>query len=445
MERFGPSANGLPPGAYQRIVEHTANPFVVIDLDGTIRYASLTVDSVIGWRPEQLVGRNMVEFLQPDEVERALQAISEINTFDRSGQGVPMVFGIVRPDGSTAPAEVGAMPMLDLPDVRGIVLRLRDYTAQRAFDDFLAGLLAGDALDDVLIALAASIATSLGSQGAVIHHGFDGTAFHSASGVGVAVGALPLDRGPWCQAVRSGAPCHRSVSRLDPAVRDAAGDLKVCWTVPILTGHGVAPGALSVWRTKPGPPLAGHRHVLEGAARHVELALVHSAEHRRLRHLAGHDSLTGVANRAEFRRRLASALAIGERDFGVAFCDLDGFKLVNDTWGHQAGDAVLVEVADRLRHQLRTGDELARIGGDEFTALVRNVADDGAALHVATRLLDAVREPFVVAGEPVQLGLSVGVAASAAGATADELLARADEALYEVKRSGGHGVRVASF
>lgn len=442
IDTFDRSWRRLPARAFRTIVEHTAHPFVVIDLDGTMRYASGEIGSVIGWQPKDLVGRNMAEFLAPADVARAIEAISEINTFDRSGSGVPMVFGIRRPDGTTAAAEVGAMPLLDVPGIHGIVLRLRGYDAQRSFDAFLAGLLAGEDFGDVLLPLAESIASSLVSQGAAIHYGFDGGSFQGVAGVGVPTGALAHDAGPWCEAVRSGTPCHRSIAKLDPTVRAAVPGLRVCWTVPVPTSHGVAPGALSVWRARPGPPLVGHRHVLERSARYVELALVHSAEHRRLRHLAGHDSLTGVANRAEFRHRLASALAIGERDVAVAFCDLDGFKQINDRWGHQAGDQVLVEVAERLRDQLRVGDELARVGGDEFTVLVRNVADAQAALHVATRLLDAVRAPFRVGTHEVRLGLSIGVARSRRGVTADELLATADTALYDVKRGGGSGVRL---
>jgi diguanylate cyclase (GGDEF)-like protein/PAS domain S-box-containing protein len=444
--RTGPvlaSATDLPLDAYRIIVENTAHPFVIIATDGTIRFASAGTPGTIGWPVHQLVGRNMAEFLAPDDVARAIEAISEINTFDRQGSGVPMVFQVIRPDGGTTWTEVGAMPLLDVPGVEGIVLRLRTYDAQERFDEFLAALLGDEPLGDVLTALTRSITSSLWCDGAVVHYGFDGMAFEGAAGVGIPADLHPLTDGPWCEAVRTGEPHHRAVEKLDPAVQAVAGRLRVCWTVPVAMSQGVAPAALSVWREHLGPPLIGHRHVLDRSARYVELALVRTAEHRRLRHMAGHDSLTGVANRAEFRHRLAAALAIGERDLAVAFCDLDGFKRVNDTWGHRAGDAVLVEVADRLRAQLRLGDELARLGGDEFTALARSVVDTEAAMHVGSRLLAAFRDPFVVEGNEVRLGLSVGVALSTPGVAADALLARADDALYLVKREGGGGVRVA--
>jgi len=169
---------------------------------------------------------------------------------------------------------------------------------------------------------------------------------------------------------------------------------------------------------------------------------VRTAEHQRLRHLAGHDALTGVANRTEFRDRLAHAIAIGERDLAVAFCDLDRFKPINDTYGHRVGDMVLVEVAERLRGCLRAGDELARVGGDEFTVLLRNVPDERAARHVSERLLASMREPFVVEGTQESIGLSVGLVLATAGAPADALLEQADDALYDVKRAGGGSARV---
>src|SRR5213076_1422544 len=120
---------------------------------------------------------------------------------------------------------------------------------------------------------------------------------------------------------------------------------RACWTMPVPQTPGLAAAVLSVWREDRGAPFIGHRHVLERSARYVQLALVRTAEHQRLRHLAGHDALTGVANRTEFRDRLAHALAIGEQDLAVAFCDLDRFKPVNDTYGHRVGDDVLVAVA----------------------------------------------------------------------------------------------------
>lgn len=433
----------LPESIFRSIVDGTAYPFVLITTDGTVLFASASIADLLGWVPEEVVGRNIAEFLDAEELTTAITAIEEIEAINRSGAGVPMVFHVLRRDGTRRWLEVGAMPMLDEPGIEAIALRLRPQDAQQHFDDFLARLLAGEPLDEVLAALSRSITESLDALGVVIHHNFDGRAFAGSAGHGIPLDLLPRDRGPWCQAVLEREERVCSKVDIDPVIKSANPELRACFTVPILVGS-VAPAALSVWRREPGPLLIGHKLVLERSARYVELALVRSAEHQRLRHLAGHDALTGVANRTQFRHRLAAALGMGERNLALAFCDLDGFKPVNDTWGHVAGDAVLIEVAARLREHVRAGDELARVGGDEFTVLLRNVADAGAAAEVANRLLGAVGRPFPIGDSEVSLGMSVGVALSRPDDTADDLVARADAALYRVKRSGGAHTHVAS-
>jgi diguanylate cyclase (GGDEF)-like protein len=163
-----------------------------------------------------------------------------------------------------------------------------------------------------------------------------------------------------------------------------------------------------------------------------------------LHHLAFHDPLTGLANRALFLDRLEHALDRAERSrqpVSVAFVDLDGFKAVNDTLGHAAGDALLVGVAGRLRGALRSADTLARLGGDEFAVLVEQGDDATAA---ARRLLGTLRDPFHVHGRSVAVTASIGVATVEAGhdtgtdaaTRAATLLHRADVAMYAVKASG---------
>ena len=424
-------AGSLPAKAFRLLVDNTAAPFVIIDRTGTIRYVSGSIARVLGWTGEELVGRNMVEFLPPDQVDVAIEAIAEIDAFDRIGAGVPITFAISNPEGGRTWVEVGAVPFLDDPELDFIALRVRPWDAEHHLAEFLTALLTAPSLEHVLGPLSCNVAASLGAVGAAIHHGFDGLAFVGTVGSWEGARSLPLDVGLWVDAARARGG---TVTAAAPANDVGAGS---CWLVPVCGNGAVAPAVLSVWRDDEGPPLVGHRHALENLSGYVQLALVRTAEHQRLLHLAGHDSLTGVANRASFRDRLASALAIGERNLAVAFCDLDRFKPVNDTHGHGAGDEVLIEVAERLRRTLRVGDELARIGGDEFTVLLRNVPDAATARHVADRLLAAVHDPFAVPGGEVTIGLSVGVALADRRATADGLLATADAALYACKRAGG--------
>lgn len=160
----------------------------------------------------------------------------------------------------------------------------------------------------------------------------------------------------------------------------------------------------------------------------------------RLRHAAGHDPLTGLANRGLFAARLEAALAAPEGDLrAVAFVDLDHFKPVNDSLGHAVGDALLVAVAERLRAHAGPSALLARFGGDEFVALLHGACWEA----VSARLLRAFERPFSVAGYEVAVTASFGVAAARPGDDAQTLVRRADAAVYEAKHSGR--AQLASF
>jgi diguanylate cyclase (GGDEF)-like protein len=162
----------------------------------------------------------------------------------------------------------------------------------------------------------------------------------------------------------------------------------------------------------------------------------------RLRHQALHDTLTGLPNRTALYERVRRATR-GVKTFGglagLLLIDLDRFKEVNDTLGHDHGDRLLQDVAERLRSALRRGDTLARLGGDEFAVLLQDLSDRGAAVELAARLLDALERPFVVRDVPVQLEASIGVALCPDhGLDVTTLVQRADVAMYEAKREQGH-------
>jgi diguanylate cyclase (GGDEF)-like protein/PAS domain S-box-containing protein len=159
-----------------------------------------------------------------------------------------------------------------------------------------------------------------------------------------------------------------------------------------------------------------------------------------LAHQALHDPLTGLANRRLFFDRLDLARARARRSgsvLGVLFMDLDGFKAINDTLGHEAGDEVLVTVAGRLRAAMRAADTLARLGGDEFAILCEDLTGPDDLIRIAERLTKVVGQPFQVEGTPVSVGMSTGIAVAAQPAgNADELLRQADAAMYQAKRAG---------
>nr|HMN87755.1 EAL domain-containing protein [Bauldia sp.] len=172
----------------------------------------------------------------------------------------------------------------------------------------------------------------------------------------------------------------------------------------------------------------------------LPLRLLHRAWER-IAFLASHDELTRLPNRALFLDRLATAIAVATRKhqaITVHMLDLDGFKAVNDTFGHAAGDALLRQAAERRAGCLRQGDTLARLAGDEFAVIQDGTDRPEVATRLADRIIPEVGKPFDLAGQEAVIGVSIGMALRKpdGAATADDLLKQADLALYKSKASG---------
>jgi len=158
-----------------------------------------------------------------------------------------------------------------------------------------------------------------------------------------------------------------------------------------------------------------------------------------LAHLAFHDALTGLANRALFHDRVNQALARSERSdnyVAVVFLDLDNFKTINDSLGHSAGDELLVVVANTLLGSLRKSDTAARLGGDEFAVLIEDVSSREEVMNMALRMMKALRQPVMVAGQELTSTVSMGITFGIKGHTGDQLLRNADLAMYLAKEQG---------
>jgi len=211
----------------------------------------------------------------------------------------------------------------------------------------------------------------------------------------------------------------------------------------VIDGKSRPFGVLDVHSTAPNRFSAKDVPFVQAAANVLADAIERHAADQALRYRVLHDSLTGLPNRLSFVDSLEQALsraAVSGSPVGILFLDLDHFKLINDSLGHHAGDALLRAVAPRLRSHLRPGDIVARFGGDEFGILIDRLADEGEALAIADRVAAAFAHPFSIDGVDHFVTASIGVAVAGTGegrAVNGELLIRdADAAMYRAKEGG---------
>src|SRR5207253_2922826 len=218
----------------------------------------------------------------------------------------------------------------------------------------------------------------------------------------------------------------------------AAAGLRAGLVVPVLADREVV-AVLELFDVEAGDEGGRRLGLVSAIAGQLGTVIERKRAQERLAHQALHDPLTELPNRALFLDRLALALARLRRrpsNLAVLFADVDRFKVVNDSLGHDAGDRLLVSLARRLRDVLRPGDTLARFGGDEFAVLCEDLEPDGVE-SIAARMMDALAEPFTVGGGEVFATMSVGIAlASDADERPAALLRDADAAMYLAKDRG---------
>ena len=191
--------------------------------------------------------------------------------------------------------------------------------------------------------------------------------------------------------------------------------------------------------------MLGHPEVRAVIGHHRDITERRAVQDR-IAHAASHDSLTGLANGPTLTRDLERALAQGTRyqhPVGVLFLDLDGFKQVNDSYGHEVGDRLLTTIAAALRRTVRDTDTVGRLGGDEFGVVLTRVGGEGEAMAVANRIIEGIQRHTSVAGLKLDVGASIGVAlAFPGGSDAKTLLRHADTAMYRSKRRARNGCQL---
>ena len=424
----------LAEARYRGLVEHVPAVTYVAAWDehATLTYVSPQIEDLLGWPPAAFLADQDLWYrcIHPEDIERV--RAQERDTF-AAGERVDLEFRMVARDGrerwvrdkEAVIRDGDGRPrfsqgvLVDVTPVRQTEIALRDerHRAQRYLD------------------IAGAIIVVLDAEGRVTLLNRAGSEL-----LGYAEGEL-VGR-DWYETVvpEEGREAGRAayLAQLGTEATDAVHESRV------LTREGEE--RVIAWRDTAVRDADGT--VTATMSSGVDLTERRAAEEQ-IAYLAYHDPLTGLPNRALLQEHLELALARARRQgqaIGLLYLDLDGFKLVNDSLGHPAGDELLCHVTMRLSERRRTMDLLARQGGDEFLLLLADLDRDGAeggARGVAEDLLRALAEPFSISGAEFHIGASIGISLyprDAAGA--DELLRHADAAMYAAKSAGRNGVTV---
>jgi diguanylate cyclase (GGDEF)-like protein/PAS domain S-box-containing protein len=449
------SAMRVSEARFRSLVQRSYDVIAVCDPTGTILYVTPSVELVLGYKPEELIGTNGYEFANLDERHALVGSLTRL--LDGTSIQRAVEFRAVHKDGSLRWVELVPTNLVDDPAVGGIVLNVRDITERKRAEEELRLL--------QTIVLAIDEAPDLGAA-------LEVTVQQVCEVTGWACGAAwtPLPDGSALQLRRSWSrddprlkafSADRETLELPPAVglpgrvwasgepalsihvgshdeRARQAGLDVGVAVPVLAEREVV-AVLELFNAAEGRDDRRVLNLVATVASQLGTVIERKRAQERLAHQALHDPLTELPNRALFLDRLALALARLRRrqsSMAVLFGDVDRFKVVNDSLGHDAGDRMLVALSRRLREVLRPGDTLARFGGDEFAALCEDVPA-GDVIGIAERMMDALAEPFTVGGREVFVSMSVGIAvARDPDQRPQSLLRDADAAMYLAKDRG---------
>ena len=221
---------------------------------------------------------------------------------------------------------------------------------------------------------------------------------------------------------------------------DAHG-YRSCWSTPILSHQGTVLGVFAMYSAAVREPTAADTHLIDAATRIAGIAIERKLAEEQVNFLAHHDALTGLPNRVLLIDRLTQAILHAQRDdrwVTVVFADLDNFKLVNDSLGHNAGDELLKAVADRMTQSIRATDTVVRLGGDEFVVLLVDQPNNADVTPTTIEKIRAtVAKPMLLSGQSLQVTCSMGIATFPQdGDDAETLLRNADTAMYQAKAQG---------
>jgi len=428
-----------------KLVDLLLDPVFVVDEAGRFIYASAACQQLLGFAPGELVGRDMIELVHPHDRERTLAAAQRVMQGDSH---VNFENRYIHRDGHVVHIMWSAR-WLEQDRVRIAVAR--DVTRLKRSEAARGAL--------YRISEAAHSANGVAALCSVIHRVVgelmpadsfyvvlyddvnDTLSYpYFADESGVAHEPEQLPPGTAIESViRSGRALLEKGRGAVSETAGAPGPGPDWLGVPLLAGGRVTGAVVVQSRSGIQRYTEEDRDLLQFVSTQIATAIERRQAADRMRHMAHYDALTGLTNRPLFYDRFDVALRRARRDgerVGVLYLDLDDFKSVNDSRGHEAGDRLLCQVARRLAGCVRETDTVARMGGDEFTVLLTNIAGEDAVNVVVENIVKSVSAPFTLNNEAVTISVSIGAAVFPDdGEDAEALLHSADAGMYGMKRS----------
>lgn len=442
---------------YRQLLELSPEA-ILISQAGKVAMINSAASAILGARePEELLGKSLLDFVHPEYravFEERVLATTETSPATYTEQTWR------RTNCDSFPAEVG-VALIKHNDAPALQLTVRDITERKRTESLQLGqnrilkmVAGGTPLPDILNELALFAEAQSGRALCSILQ-LDRETFQFCGG---AAPSLPAQYLVSLQEEKIG-PCSESsgtaVFRREPVMAtDIDTDplwaaqrmlasrcgIKACTAWPIVGKDRQILGALGLHFREALAPNEAELQLFGICTHLASIAIESRASEQKIRYLAHYDGLTSLPNRFLFNEYLALALQNAQRhgnSFAVLFLDLDKFKEVNDTLGHDAGDTVLQEIARRMRSCLRNNDKIARMGGDEFYVLIEELSDGRHAAEVAQKLLEEARKPVMIGAKECSLGASIGISVYPNdGGDAHTLLKNADSAMYRAKEGG---------
>ncbi|OGB27251.1 MAG: hypothetical protein A3I66_10050 [Burkholderiales bacterium RIFCSPLOWO2_02_FULL_57_36] len=454
---------------FRTLWETTTDAILALDSDSIIQYANPAVLAVFGHQSDDLIGKS-IEILQPERLRASHR--NGMRRYLDSGERrlnwrATMATGLHR-EGQEFPIEL-SFSDVRFNNKREFIACIRDRSESKRNEDLITGqnrilrmITGGSDLDETLTAINRLIEDQTpDALCSILILNDAGTQFETGAAGSLPEGYLRIacaqsnarNLGARGAAVHLKIPVISTDIASDPLWIDCRGQalehgLRACFSWPIFGRLGQVLGVFAIYHRKPGEPTELELRLIQVTTDLAGLAIDSRRSEERIRYLAHYDELTGLPNRTMFSQVLSQVLVRAGRSsnqVGILFMDLDRFKNINDTLGHESGDRMLQEVAKRIRGAVSDVDTVARLGGDEFVVLIENFNEPSALVNLAKKLIDQLAVPMVIEGRDFHQTVSIGISSYPTdGSNAQTLIKNADMAMYRAKESGRNNYRFYS-